>query len=88
MLELSTLTTKSQFNKIPRVIYAVVCSKGSKSHFITKETAYKKMESIEQFASVFKTLERTEYNDLDCKPDYVELIDGTKYELCTHTIEW
>ena len=88
MIELSNLTTEAQFNKLPRVIYSIISSNGSATYYVTKNSAYSKMENIQKQLENVMCLERVEYNDLDCRPDFLLTEGGAKYELCTHTVEW
>lgn len=90
MSDLSKEITFSKFNKLPRYIYQIHCSNGDKiiHTFLTKDSAYSKMENIVKALDFNGCIENIGLNDLDQRPDHIETEAGCVYELLTVTIEY
>lgn len=88
MTSLEREITFSKFNKYSRSIYAVDCSSGSRTHYLTKDSAYNKMENIQRQLQAVNCLEDIVLDDLDSRPTTLRTEAGTVYELLTLMIEY
>ena len=82
--------TEYEFGRLEyRYIFQVVCiNTGNRYTYLTKNSAYNKMENIKKALEFNKSIERVEFNDLDCRPDKIITECGTVYELIVVTIDY
>ena len=91
MSDLSKEITFSKFNRLPvRNIYQIHCSNGNRiiHTFLTKDSAYSKMENIVKALNFNGCIENIGLNDLDQRPDHIETEAGSVYDLLTISIEY
>lgn len=89
-MDLSKEITAAKFNRYPvRDVYQVVHLNNGNAHtFLTKDSAYAKMEKIHRALSFNGGLEVVEVNDLDQRVDRLVTDAGSIYELITVKIEY
>lgn len=89
-MDLSREITSEKFNRYPvRDIYQVVhLNNGNATTFLTKDSAYAKMEKIHHALEFNGCLEIVELNDLDQRVNRLVTDAGSIYELITVKIEY
>lgn len=88
MVSLEKEITVARFNRVPRVIYAIQSSNGSRTHYLTVDTAYLKMEAIARQLRAIAALAEEVLHDLDVRPVVLVTDAGARYELLTLTIDY
>jgi len=88
MISLEKNITQAQFHKFNREIYAIHCSTGTRTHYLTKDSAYNKMENIKRQLVECLCLEDEQLDDLDVRPTYLRTEAGTIYELLSLSIDY
>lgn len=88
MISLEKNITQAQFYKHTREVYAVNCSTGTRTHYLTKDSAYNKMENIKRQLVECLCLEYEQLHDLDVRPTYLRTEGGTVYELLSLSIDY
>lgn len=88
MVSLEKEITAAKFNRAPRVIYAIQSSNGSRTHYLTADSAYLKMEAIARQLRAIAALAEEVLHDLDVRPVVLVTDAGARYELLTLTIDY
>lgn len=88
MVSLEREITAAKFNRAPRVIYAIQSSNGSRTHYLTVDSAYLKMEAIARQLRAIAALAEEVLHDLDVRPVVLVTDAGARYELLTLSIDY
>lgn len=88
MISLEKNITQAQFYNHSREVYAINCSTGTRTHYLTKDSAYSQMERIKRQLVQCLCLEDEQLDDLDVRPTYLRTEGGTVYELLSLSIDY
>lgn len=88
MISLEKEITSSKFNKFSRNVYGISSNGANPVLFLTKESAYNKMENIKRQLEAIECLENETLDDLDCRPTTLKTEGGSTHELLTISIQY
>lgn len=88
VMELSKEISLAKFNKFHRKIFAIYSSNSATSYYLTKNSAYEKMERIKKQLESIGALVECNLHDLDARPVYLLTEAGSVYSLLTLSIEY
>jgi len=88
MISLKNEVSISKFNKHSRCVYGITCNSAIPRLFLTKDSAYLKMEQIKRQLISIEALESETLDDLDVRPTTLKSEAGSVYELITLSIDY